>query len=640
MAEATAEKMEFKAEIKQLLDLMINSLYSNKEIFIRELVSNSSDAIDKIRFNSLTDDSILGEDKEFKIGIALDKEQKTITISDNGIGMDHDDIINNLGTIARSGTKAFMEQMTGDQKKDNGLIGQFGVGFYSVFMVAEKVEVLTQKVGEDQAYLWVSEGAGEFTIEKAERIGRGTSIIIHVKDGEDEFLENFRVRGILSKYSEYVSHPIELKYEEVTPKTEEAEETRELKSEVINEKPALWLRSKSDVTKEQYNEFYKHISNDFEDPLTYSHNKVEGNVSYTSLLYVPGKAPYGIMHQDSVTGLKLYVRKVFIMDECKELLPNYLRFIKGIIDSEDLPLNVSREILQSDDNIKALKKHVTSKSLAMLKKLANKDKEAYTKFWKEMGNVLKEGFYMNWDNLDDLKELLRFQSTSSAEEEEYTSLKDYVSRMKEDQKEIYYITAENRVAAESSPHLEIFKEKGIEVLYLIDPIDEWVTQSLTDFDEKQLVNITKGDIDLDKDKEKSEEEAAAEKEKEKEYKSLCKFTQKTLDEVVKEVRVSKRLKDSPCCLVADASDMGANMERIMKMSGQDIPESKKIMEINPDHSIWQHVRGIFQKDKKDPALDNWMKVLYNQAQLAEGSELKNPGEYVKLVNQLLSDKIK
>ncbi len=640
MTTAAPEKMEFQTEVKQLLHLMIHSLYSHKEIFLRELISNSSDALDKVRFESLSNKDILGEDSEFKIKISLDEEKNILTISDNGIGMNHDDLIANLGTIARSGTKAFMDSVSGDDKKDMSLIGQFGVGFYSVFMVASEIEVLSKKAGDDSAWSWKSEGTGDFTLEKSEREGRGTSLIIKLKDEEKEYSGTWKVKSLVTKYSEYVTHPIELTYLETTSADEEkgTEETTEIKKEILNEKPAIWRRPKKEVTQEQYDEFYSHMSHDYGKPLTQSHNKVEGTLEYSSLLFIPTKAPFDLYNQDSKSGLKLYVKRIFIMDECKELVPSYLRFIKGVIDSEDLPLNVSREILQSNKVVNNIKKHVTTKSLAMLKTLAEQKPEEYISFWKEMGNVLKEGFYMNYENLDELKALLRFQSTDGASDNDYTSIDEYVKRMRETQEDIYYITGESRAAAEASPHLEMFKDKGIEVLYLVDPIDEWVTQSLTEFDGKKLKNITKGDIDLDDDETK-EENKKAEKEAKSKLKGILGQIQKTLDENIKEVRISKRLKDSPCCLIADEGDMGANMERIMKMSGQDMPKSKKIMEINPDHKIWQHVDALYKTDKADGTINEWIDVMYDQALLAEGTELTSPGEFVKKMNALISKTI-
>lgn len=632
---ATAEKMEFQTEVKQLLHLMIHSLYSHKEIFLRELISNAADAIDKVKFEGLSNADLIGNDSDFRIKVKLNKEANQIIISDNGIGMNRDDLIAHLGTIARSGTKAFMENLTGDSSKDVSLIGQFGVGFYSLFMVASSVEVNTLKAGESQAYFWKSEGDGDFEIGESEKSTRGTEITLHLKEDEKEFVDAWQTRSVITKYSEYVTHPIVLEFEEETPAKEEGEAAViEQKSEILNEKPALWRRSKSDIEADEYKEFYKHISSDSAEPLVSSHNKVEGTQEYTTLLYVPSKAPHGIFHQDTPNGLKLYVKRVFIMDDCKELLPNYLRFVRGIVDSEDLPLNVSREILQSNKVVENIKKHITKKVLAELKKFAQDNPIAYHEWWAELGNVLKEGFYMNWENLDELKALLRFQSTNGSSSKDLTSLTDYVSRMREDQKDIYYISGESRAAVESSPHLEIFKAKGIEVLYLVDPIDEWVTQSLFEFDGKSLKNITKGEIDLGED---SKEEKEKTEEAKGTFKDLLEGITKHLDSNIKEARLTSRLKDSPCCLVADENDMTANMERIMKMSGQTAPVSKRILEINPEHAISKKLLSSFEKGADSEVTTEVMDYLYYQALIAEGSELPNPGQYVKLVNKMLAN---
>lgn len=632
---ATAEKMEFQTEVKQLLHLMIHSLYSHKEIFLRELISNAADAIDKVKFEGLSNADLIGNDSDFRIKVELNKEANQIIISDNGIGMNRDDLIAHLGTIARSGTKAFMENLTGDSSKDVSLIGQFGVGFYSLFMVASSVEVNTLKAGESQAYFWKSEGDGDFEIGESDKATRGTEITLHLKEDEKEFVDAWQTRSVITKYSEYVTHPIVLEFEEETPAKEEGEAAViEQKSEILNEKPALWRRSKSDIEADEYKEFYKHISSDSAEPLVSSHNKVEGTQEYTTLLYVPSKAPHGIFHQDTPNGLKLYVKRVFIMDDCKELLPNYLRFVRGIVDSEDLPLNVSREILQSNKVVENIKKHITKKVLAELKKFAQDNPTAYHEWWAELGNVLKEGFYMNWENLDELKALLRFQSTNGSSSKDLTSLTDYVSRMREDQKDIYYISGESRAAVESSPHLEIFKAKGIEVLYLVDPIDEWVTQSLFEFDGKSLKNITKGEIDLGED---SKEEKEKTEEAKGTFKDLLEGITKHLDSNIKEARLTSRLKDSPCCLVADENDMTANMERIMKMSGQTAPVSKRILEINPEHAISKKLLSSFEKGADSEVTTEVMDYLYYQALIAEGSELPNPGQYVKLVNKMLAN---
>jgi molecular chaperone HtpG len=630
-----SEKMEFQTEVKELLHLMIHSLYSNREIFIRELISNGSDALDKLRFESIAKPELVAEDKELRIDVRFDEEQKTVIIEDNGIGMNRDDLIANIGTIARSGTKSFVKNLSGEEKHDMNLIGQFGVGFYSVFMVADKVDVYSKRAGEEQGWHWSSEGAGEFELEECEKSGRGTRIIAHIKQDDEnkEFVSEWKLRSIIKKYSEYVTHPIYLHtMQQEYDKDGKPEGDPKPNAEHLNEKPAIWRRAKSDVTDEQYKEFYSHINMGDNEPLQWSHNHVEGVQEYHSLLYVPSKAPFGIYNSEQKHGLKLYVKRVFIMEDCKELLPSWLRFMRGVVDSEDLPLNVSREILQSNKIIDQIKKHVTKKSLEMLQKVADDDSEKYISFFKELGNVLKEGFYMNWEHLDELKSLLRFQSTHDASDSFMTSLKDYVSRMPEDQKDIYFITGETRGAVENSPHLEGLKAKGYEVLFMVDPIDEWVTQSLTEFDGKKLKNITKGDIEL----EKSEEEKKEEKEKKSEFKALIKAIQKQLDADIKEVRISSRLQDSPSCLVSEESDMSANMERILKMSNQAVTKTKRIMEINPKHPINQYL--LKQIDAK-AQIDDWVDVLYNQALLAEGSEVAKPGEFVKKMNKLLANSL-
>ena len=627
MTAATQEKMEFQAEVKQLLNLMIHSLYSNKEIFLRELISNSSDAIDKARYESLTRIESLGEDKTFRIRVSADKEAKILRISDNGVGMTRQEIIANIGTIASSGTKKFVEQLSGDQKKDMSLIGQFGVGFYSVFMVADKVVLTTKRLGSDEpAMRWESTGDGSYTLEEADKADRGTELEIHIKDDEKEFLEDYRIRSIIRKYSEYITHPITLV-------TAPDAENKEAKEEVLNDKPPIWKRSKSDITKEQYEEFYKHLSFDEEAPLAWTHNQVEGALEYTTLLYIPGKAPFDLYNPEKSNGLNLYVKRIFIMNDCKELLPAYLRFARGIVDSEDLPLNVSREILQKNAVIQKINKAATKKVLQLLETMAKEEKDKYQKFWKEFGNVVKEGFHMNWENLDELKRLIRFESNKSAAGE-YVGLEEYVIRMKADQKDIYYISGESRAAVEHSPHLEVFKSKDIEVLYLIDPIDEWVVQSLADFDGKKLLNVSKGDLDLG---ELSKEEKKSQKQAEGKYKKFMKDFEEKAGDLLKEVRVTTRLKESPCCLVADETDMGANMERILKMANQKVTASKRILEINPDHAIMQSLQKMYDADPANPKLKDWYVLMVDQALLAEGSEIKDPAGYVSKVNVFLTD---
>ncbi len=631
MTAATQEKMEFQAEVKQLLNLMIHSLYSNKEIFLRELISNSSDAIDKARYESLTSIESLGEDKTFRIKVSADKENRILRISDNGVGMTRQELIQNIGTIASSGTKKFVEQLSGDQKKDMSLIGQFGVGFYSVFMVADKVILTTKRLGSDEpAMRWESAGDGAYTLEEADKKDRGTELEIHIKEDEKEFLEDYRIRSIIRKYSEYITHPISLL---TTAGKDGDKEGGEAKEEILNDKPPIWRRSKSDITKEQYEEFYKHLSFDEEAPLAWTHNQVEGALEYTTLLYIPGKAPFDLYNPEKSNGLNLYVKRIFIMNDCKELLPAYLRFARGIVDSEDLPLNVSREILQKNAVIQKINKAATKKVLQLLETMAKEEKDKYQKFWKEFGNVVKEGFHMNWENLDELKRLIRFESNKTAAGE-YVGLEEYVVRMKAEQKDIYYISGESRASVEHSPHLEVFKSKDIEVLYLIDPIDEWVVQSLADFDGKKLLNVAKGDLDLG---ELSKEEKKSQKQAEGKYKKFMKDFEEKTGDMLKEVRVTTRLTESPCCLVADETDMGANMERILKMANQKVTASKRILEINPDHAIMQGLQKMYDADAANPKLKEWYGLLVDQALLAEGSEIKDPAGYVAKVNGFLTD---
>ncbi len=620
-----AEKLEFQAEVKQVLDLVIHSLYSNKDIFLRELVSNASDAIDKARIESLTNIALLGDDQNFKIKIESDKDGKTITIKDNGIGMTREEIITNIGTIAKSGTKEFLQKLK-DNKGDASLIGQFGVGFYSVFMVADKVTLKTKRLGsENPAMKWESNGDGSYTLEECDKPSRGTEITLHIKDEDKEYLENYKIRSIVKKYSSFVPHPIAMDEETGDDKK------KEVKEEILNDKPPIWRRSKTDIKKEEYEEFYKHISFDSEAPLAYSHNQVEGTLQYTTLMYIPAKAPYDLWMPEKHNGLSLYVKRIFIMEDCKELLPNYLRFVKGIVDSEDLPLNVSREILQQNAVLSKIQKAATKKVLGMLETMGKKNPEDYKKFWKEFGNVLKEGFHMNWENLDELKKLLRFQSTKTADGE-FRSLDEYIKDMKEGQEDIYFITGENRKAVEASPHLEVFNDKGIEVLYLIDPIDEWVVQSVTEYESKKLKSVAKGDLDLGK---LSAEEKKEQKEGKSKFKKLSKFIQESFADTLKEVRVSTRLKGSPTCLVADEADMGANMERILKMANQSVSESKRILEINPSHPILKNINEKFEADSNNPQIKEWCEILLDQALLAEGSPIKDPQSFVRKVNGLL-----
>ncbi|NLB62875.1 MAG: molecular chaperone HtpG [Fibrobacter sp.] len=619
---------------------MIHSLYSNPEIFVRELISNAADALDKVRFESISNPDLLKDNSELRIDVQVDEDKKQVVIEDTGIGMNHQDLMENLGTIARSGTKHFLKNLSGDAKKDVNLIGQFGVGFYSVFMVAAKVEVITRKAGESEAWAWTSEGTGEFSISSTEKDGRGTRIVVHLKDDDDskEFASSWRVRSIIQKYSEFVTHPIYLETIE-KPEEKSAEEDKKdddvvdvpAGPERLNEKPALWRRNPNEVEAEQYQEFYSNVSGDYSGSpaATYSHSHIEGINEYWSLIYVPSKAPFGIFHSDRSHGLKLYVKRVFIMDDCKDLLPPWLRFVRGVIDSEDLPLNVSREILQNNRIINNIKNHVTKKTLESLQSLADDKPEEYAEFWKELGSILKEGFHMNWEWLDELKSLLRFNSTVVGTDK-LTSLKDYVSRMRDEQKDIYYITGENLTTLEASPHLEAFKAKGFEVLYMADPIDEFMMGGLQDFEGKSFKDISRGDIAL----EKTAEEEASEKESQNEYSELCAALQKALDEDIETVRVTTRLKDSACVLTNKEDAMSAHMERLMTQMGQNnMPKSKRILEINPNHAI---NKKLLEKVKAKEDLGDWPTVLMGQALLAEGSPLPNPGLYVQAVTKLLS----
>lgn len=623
----------FQTEIAQLLDLMIHSLYSQKEIFLRELISNSSDAIDKRRFEGLTDASLLSEDEELAVHIKIDKDNKQITISDNGIGMNHDEVIENIGTIARSGTKKFIEAMNsnkknskgkkGDDTNDMNLIGQFGVGFYSVFMVADKVTLETRKAGDDakQAIKWESDGKGEYTIETTSKDTAGTSITLHLREGEEEFLEEFRIKHIVSKYSDHISLPIKMAS---SNKTGDDKESTESEEETINTGTALWARAKSEVTEEEYNNFYQSLSYDTEAPLSTLHHKVEGNLEYTSLLYIPKKAPFDLWNRESRKGIKLYVRRVFIMDDAEHLMPNYLRFVKGVIDSADLPLNVSREILQSDRDIQKIKARAVKRILDELKRIAKDDIENYQNFWNEFGQVIKEGIVEDMENKDAITPLLRF-ATSKGDDKQTRSLDDYIADMQKDQDAIYYITGESYNAVKGSPHMEVFNKKGIEVLLLSDPVDEWLANSLTDYNEKPLKSIAKGDLELSDDEKKQQK---------KQQKALSGITEKLtglLGESVKEVRLTNRLTESPACLVADESDPGANLERIMKAMGQEAPTIKPILELNPEHPI------IKKLDEKSKDFEDWAHVLFEQAALSEGAQVKDPANYVKRVNKLLAD---
>ncbi len=624
---AKKETLGFQSEAKQLLHLMIHSLYSNKEIFLRELISNASDAIDKLRFESLSKPELVGENNDFSITIDVDKEARTINISDNGIGMDRDDIISHLGTIAKSGTSQFLEALTGDQQKDAQLIGQFGVGFYSSFIVADKVTVESRAAGSEEGVRWVSAGEADFEVESIARADRGTSVTLHLKSGEDEFLDSWRLKSIVKKYADHVSVPVKMRKEPIASEDDDAEEV--LEYEIVNSAKALWTRSRSEVEDEEYKEFYKHISHDFQDPITWSHNKVEGKLDYTSLIYIPSKAPFDMWQREAPRGVKLYVQRVFIMDEAEQFLPLYLRFVKGVVDSNDLSLNVSRELLQKDPAIESMRNALTKRSLDMLDKLSKKDAEKYQEFWNEFGQVLKEGPAEDMGNKDKIAKLLRFATTHTDSEIQDQSLDDYVGRMQEGQDKIYYVAAENYHTATNSPHLEVFKKKGIEVVILYDRIDEWLMSHLMEFDGKQFQDVAKGSLDLG---DLDDKEAKKEKKKvEKEFKDLVKRITEQLGDKVEEVRITNRLTDSPACLVVNEDDMGMQMRRILESAGQAVPGSKRIFEINPEHPL-------VEKLNDEPDMDRFSDltmVLYEQAMLAEGSQLEEPASYVKRLNKLL-----
>ncbi|MDY7579736.1 molecular chaperone HtpG [Herbaspirillum sp. RTI4] len=631
MAASEKQTLGFQAEVKQLLQLMIHSLYSNKEIFLRELVSNASDAADKLRFEAINNDALFEGDAELKIKITFDKTARTITISDNGIGMNRDDAVSHLGTIAKSGTKEFFSRLSGDQQKDAALIGQFGVGFYSAFIVADRITVESRRAGMPAAegVRWESEGAGDFTIEAIDKAGRGTDVILHLRADEDEFLSDWKLKSIVRKYSDHISLPILMQKEEWDEEKKESVVTEEF--ETVNQASALWARSKSDITPEQYEEFYKHVSHDFQAPLTYTHNRVEGRSEYTQLLYVPEHAPFDLWDRNKRGGLKLYVKRVFIMDDAEQLMPVYLRFVKGVIDSADLPLNVSREILQESRDVKAIREGSTKRVLSLLEELANNDeqteKDKYAAFWKEFGQLLKEGIGEDAANKDRIAKLLRFASTHNEGDAQTTSLADYVARMKEGQTKIYYVTGENYQAAKNSPHLEIFRKKGVEVLLLTDRVDEWMLSFLQDFEGKELASVAKGGLDLGQLE--NEEEKKQHEETETQYKDLVEKMKAVLGDEAKDVRVSFRLTDSPACLVADEHELSGNLVRMLKAAGQSAPESKPILEINPDHPLVQRLKY------EDAKFDDWTHILFDQALLAEGGALTDPSGFVKRLNAML-----
>ena len=628
---AQKETLGFQAEVRQLLNLMIHSLYSNKEIFLRELISNASDACDRLRFEALNNAALYGDDGELKIRVSFDKEARTLSIADNGIGLSREEAIEHLGTIAKSGTREFFSALTGDQAKDAHLIGQFGVGFYSSYIVADRVTVVSRRAGLEatQAVRWESSGEGDFTVEVIDRAQRGTEVTLHLREGEDEFLSSWKLREIVRKYSDHITLPILMKKERWDEEQKAQVVTDE--DETVNQASALWSRPKSDITDEQYNEFYKHVAHDFEDPLAHVHARVEGKQEYTQLLYIPSRAPFDLFERTARHGIKLYVRRVFIMDDAEQLMPLYLRFVRGVVDSNDLPLNVSREILQQSRDIETIRGGCVKRVLGLLESLADGEEEAakekYVKFWKEFGRVLKEGAGEDFANKERIAKLLRFASTQSDTAEESVSLADYVARMKDGQEKIYYVTAETFTAAKNSPHLEIFRKKGIEVLLLSDRVDEWVTGHLTEFDGKPLQSVAKGGLDLGKLEdvaEKEEAEKAAD-----EYRELIDKVKATLGEKVKDVRVTHRLTDSPSCLVADQHDLGGNLQRILKAAGQQAPASRPILEINPKHPAVQRLKY------EEARFDDWANLLLEQATLAEGGSLDDPAGFVRRINDLM-----
>ena len=633
--EAKKEALGFQTEARQLLDLMIHSLYSNSEIFLRELISNASDAADRLRFEGLQDDSLFEDDPELKIRVEYDKKRKTITVIDNGIGMSRQEVVDNLGTIAKSGTKRFLESLTGDQSKDSQLIGQFGVGFYSSFIVAEKVEVVTRRAGlpREEGARWISDGKSEYTVETVARPRRGTKVTLHLRDEAKDFLDGYRLRGIINKYSDHISLPIVMLKEGEDEKGEER----------VNAATALWTRNKKDIKEEDYQEFYKTVSHDFEAPLCHVHSKVEGKLEYASLLFIPARAPFDLWDRQQRHGVKLYVKRVFIMDDAEQLLPPYLRFVKGVVDSDDLPLNISREILQRNKTIDAIRSGCVKKVLDLLKRLASKEPEKYQTFWRTFGRVLKEGVVDAPDKRDELAKLFRFKSTREDAEEDTVSLDDYAARMKEGQEAIYYVTADSYATAKNSPHLEIFREKGIEALLLTDPIDEWMVSHLTEYAEKPLQSVTKGELDVEalggvggeggaEDKSDAEgQEAGADADEAAALTELTQRVKQALDERVKEVRVTRRLTDSPACLVADSHELGRHLEQILQATGQQVARAKPVLEINPRHPIVEKLKN----EQNDERFGDWAGLIFDQALLSEGGQPEDPAGFVRRLNKLL-----
>jgi len=639
---STAQKQEtlhFQAEVKQLLHLVVHSLYSNKEIFLRELISNASDAADKLRFEALSDSALYESDSDLKIHVSFDEKERTITISDNGIGMTRDEVIENIGTIAKSGTREFLAQLTGDQKKDAHLIGQFGVGFYSAFIIADKVTVITRRAGltKEHGVRWESNGEGEYTIVNVEKTTHGTDVILHLKENESDFLNDWRLRSIITKYSDHINLPILMHKMPGLDEKEDKKENKTIEWEVVNRATALWILPKNTITDEQYKEHYKHIAHDFKDPLLWAHSQVEGGaLDYISLLYIPSHAPENLWQPEHQRGLKLYVQRVFVMDKVEQFMPFYLRFVRGIVDTNSLPLNISREILQDNPTMAKLRTALVKRVLDLLEKTAKDDPEKYAVFWSQFGNVLKEGPAEDFANRSRIAKLLRFSSTHTDSSAQTVSFEEYISRMKPEQKKIYYMTADTFNAAKASPHLEIFRKNNIEVILLYDRVDEWLVSHLTEFDNKPLQSVAKGDVNLDditssENKVEKEEHQKKEESIKKEFDDMLKHVKTVLGEQVKEVRMTHRLTHSPSCLVTDDNDMGIQLQRILKAAGQEVPEIKPIFELNPEHPLVT----MLHAEKNEDRFKDWTQILFDQAVLAEGGQLKDPASFVQNMNKLL-----
>ncbi|MGB4946288.1 MAG: molecular chaperone HtpG [Candidatus Competibacter denitrificans] len=626
--EARKETLGFQAEVQQLLRLVAHSLYSHKEVFLRELISNASDACDKLRFEALTDGALYENDPDLKIRVSFDKDTRTITVADNGIGMDRQEVIDNIGTIARSGTRQFMQKLTGDQARDANLIGQFGVGFYSSFIVADKVTLRTRRagLGPEHGVLWESSGEGDYTLENIDKAARGTEVTLHLREDEAELLNEWQLRSIITKYSDHITLPVIMPVQKYS---EDKDAPPQIEDERINQAAALWARPKQEITEEEYKEFYKHVGHDFEDPLAWTHNRVEGKLEYTSLLFLPGRAPFDLWDREQRHGVKLYVQRVFIMDDADHLMPRYLRFVRGVIDSNDLPLNISREILQSSKVVDGIRAGSVKKVLGLLEDLAQNDAEKYGKFWKEFGRALKEGPAEDYGNREQIAKLFRFSSTHTDSSDQTVTLSDYIGRMKDGQDKVYYITAESFAAAKNSPHLEIFRKKGLEVLLLTDRVDEWLMSHLNEFDGKHFQSVAKGALDLDKIA--SEEEKQEQKQAEDQYKDLLAKVKEVLGDQVKEVRVSTRLTDSPACLVVDEHALSSHLERMLRDAGQNVPMSKPYLELNPQHPLV----GRLKSESDASRFGDLTNLLFEQAVLAEGGQLEDPASFVKRLNALL-----